>query len=108
MDREKVKEKILLQKLNLKLEKIAIFFERELLKGTAFRLALAALMQYLIKYDKTANLALMYQPVMLVERQVGHSLCKQKIDIIEGEANWAKMMSPGGKLRALAFHQPEK
>ncbi len=43
MDREKVKEKILLQKLNLKLEKIAIFFEQELLKGTAFRLALAAL-----------------------------------------------------------------
>jgi hypothetical protein len=41
---------------------------------------------------------------MFVERKVSCSQCKQKIMSFRGQARRAKIISPGGKLTALACH----
>ena len=45
---------------------------------------------------------------MFVERQVSHFWCEQKMMSFRGQASWAKMTSPGGKLTALAHHPTNK
>jgi hypothetical protein len=45
---------------------------------------------------------------MFVERQVSYSISKQKMASFRGQARWAKMMSPEGKLTALVFHPTKK
>jgi hypothetical protein len=37
-------------------------------------------------------------------REIDYSLCKQKMMSFRGQAGWAKMTSPGGKLTALGCH----
>jgi hypothetical protein len=46
--------------------------------------------------------------LMFVERQVSYSKCKQKMMSFRGQASWAKMISPGGKLTTLACHPTKK
>jgi hypothetical protein len=45
---------------------------------------------------------------MFVERWVSYSRCKQKMMSFRGQVSLAKMMSPGGKLAALACHLTKK
>ncbi len=45
---------------------------------------------------------------MFVERLVSYSLCKQQMMSFGGQASWAKMMSPGGKLRVPMYHLTKK
>ncbi len=39
---------------------------------------------------------------------VSYSQCKQKMMLFKGQASWAKMTSPGGKLKALACYPTKK
>ncbi len=45
---------------------------------------------------------------MFVEIKVSYFLCKQKMTSFRGQASWAKMTSPGGKLTAPACHPTKK
>jgi hypothetical protein len=51
-----------------------------------------------------AYLRVEYLKAMFEERQVGYSICKQKMTSFRGQASWTKVTSPGGKLLALGFH----
>ncbi len=42
---------------------------------------------------------------MFMERLVGYKL---NMTSFKGQAGWAKMMSPGGKVSALGFHPTKK
>ncbi len=42
------------------------------------------------------------------ERLVSYSLCKQKMSSFRGQARWAKMTSPGGKLKSMVCHTNKK
>jgi hypothetical protein len=45
---------------------------------------------------------------MFVERQVSYSRCYQKMKPFKGQSSWAQMISPEGKLTALACHPTKK
>jgi hypothetical protein len=50
----------------------------------------------------------MFLPSMFVVRLVRRTLCKEKVTSFRGQASWAKMASPGGKLTAPACHPTKK
>jgi hypothetical protein len=45
---------------------------------------------------------------MFVERLVSYSRCQYKMTSFRGQARWAKMTSPWGKLTALAYHKTKR
>ncbi len=45
---------------------------------------------------------------MFVDGWVNYYRCKYKMTSIRGQASWAKIASPGGQLKALAYHLTKK
>jgi hypothetical protein len=45
---------------------------------------------------------------MFVKIRISYSISKQKMMSFRGQASYAKMMTPGGKLTALACHLTKK